>query len=85
MAIDVRLANCPLHLAQQDHIHWGTYITEYPGGARGLATYACSMSFGHPERCLLSLDTKSFGQDLLMMTILEDGACSSLRTTIPSK
>ena len=35
------------------------------------------MSFGHPEHCLLTVWTpKSLGQDLLMMTILEDSACS---------
>ena len=41
--------------------------------SRGLATYASSMSFGHPEHCFLTVWTpKSLGQDLLMMTILED-------------
>ena len=45
-------------------------------GARGLATYASSVSFGHPEHCLLTMWTlKGLGQDLLMMTILEDSAC----------
>ena len=44
---------------------------------RGLATYASSVSFGHPEHCFLTVWTpKSLGQDLVMMTILEDSAYS---------
>ena len=40
---------------------------------RGIATYASSVSFGHPEHYFLTFWTpKSLGQDLLMMTILED-------------
>ena len=42
-----------------------------------LATYASSVSFGHPEHFFSTVWTaKSLGQDLLMMTILEDSACS---------
>ena len=39
-------------------------------GNRGLATYASSMSFGHPDHYFLTVWTpKSWVQDLLMMTI----------------
>ena len=42
---------------------------------RGLATYASNVSFGHTDHCFLTVRTpKSLGQDLLMMTILEDSA-----------
>ena len=54
-------------------------------GYRGLATYASSVSFGQPEHCFLTVWTpKSLGQDLLMMTILEDSACS-VTPTIQTK
>ena len=44
---------------------------------RGLATYASSVSSGHAEHCFLTVRApKSLGQGLLMMTILEDSACS---------
>ena len=52
---------------------------------RGLATYVSSVSFGHPEHCFLTVWTpKSLGQDLLMMTILEDSTCS-VTPTIQTK
>ena len=52
---------------------------------RGLATYASSVSFGHPEHYFLTVwTTKILGQDLLMMTILEDSACS-VTPTIQTK
>ena len=55
----------------------GDFELKSYGTCRGLATYASSMSFGYPEHCFLSVWTpKSLGQDLLMMTILEDSACS---------
>ena len=50
-----------------------------------LATYASSVSFGHPEIWYLTVWTpKSLGQDLLMMTILEESACS-VTPTIQTK
>ena len=53
--------------------------------SRGLATYAFNVSFGHPKYCFLTVRTpKCLGQDLLMMTTLEDSACS-VTPTIQSK
>ena len=60
---------------------------DLPGGplARGLATYGSSVSFGHPEHCYLTVWTpKSLGQDLLMMTIIRNSACS-VTPTIQTK
>ena len=52
---------------------------------RGLAIYVSSVSFGHPEHYFLTVWTpKILGQDLLMMTILEDSACS-VTPTIQTK
>ena len=49
---------------------------------RGLATYASSVSSGHPEHWFRTVSTpKGLSQDLLMMTILEDSACSVTPTT----
>ena len=54
-----------------------TVLSYQRAHSRGLATYASSVSFGHIEHCFLTVWTpKSLGQDLLMMTILEDSACS---------
>ena len=52
---------------------------------RGLATYSSSVSFGHPEHYFLTVWTpKSLGQDVLMMTILEESTCS-VTPTIQTK
>ena len=57
-----------------------------PGSqSRGLATYVSSVSLGHLDHCFLTVWTpKGLGQDLLMMTILEDSAWS-VTPTIKTK
>ena len=50
-----------------------TVLSYQRAHGRGLATYASSVSFGSIEHFFLTVWTpKSLGQDLLMMTILEE-------------
>ena len=61
-------------------------LSEFESYLLIMSTNASSMPFGHPKHCFLTIWTpKSLGQDLLMMTILEDGACSITPTIQPKQ